>query len=509
MARVDISYRRLFQIAGPVLVTNFSYTMMGVIDTVMVGRLGIAALAAVGLANMIAFSVLSFFWGLMSGINTLTAQAYGARDRDAVGRVFFQGLYLGLASGVVILATMPLVKAILGWVDPSPEVARMAADYLDVRLFGGLTVVLLWVSDNFYRGLGRTTVMMWCGMVQLVLNCGFNWMFIFGKLGAPAMGPAGAALGTVLAQLVIALFLLGSILVFGGVRRELLPSLAYGSARRRATDDPLAAVARGDEVWRFRPALFGRMLRLSVPIGIQTGLEMGGVTVFTAVVARIGDAELAATNAVIQAWSVAFMGALALAVGATTLVGQCIGAGEPEQARVVLRRVTWLGYGLTAVVGAVYVLAPRQLMALFVSAEELPRLLPFARPLFAVVVACLVFDLKFNILSGALRGAGDTTYSMAVNVASAWLVFVPALLLVTPRWGLVGAWSCFILHVFVMAFLLELRVRGSRWLRRPVELRAGAERRTPATAGAPPAESAALEAAAADPAAAARSVVGA
>ena len=94
------------------------------------------------------------------------------------------------------------------------------------------------------------------------------------------------------------------------------------------------------------------------------------------------------------------------------------------------------------------------------------RLLPFARPLFTVVVLCLVFDLKFNILSGVLRGAGDTTYSMLVNIGSAWLVFVPMLLLVTPRYGLIGAWSCFILHVFVMALLLEIRVRGDRWLRR-------------------------------------------
>ena len=88
-------------------------------------------------------------------------------------------------------------------------------------------------------------------------------------------------------------------------------------------------------------------------------------------------------------------------------------------------------------------------------------------PLFSVVVVCLIFDLKFNILSGALRGAGDTTYSMLVNVLSAWLLFVPALLLVTPRYGLIGAWSCFILHVFVMALGVDIRVRGSRWLHRP------------------------------------------
>jgi MATE family multidrug resistance protein len=470
MARIDISYRRICRIAGPVVVTNFSYTMMGALDTVMVGHLGVSALAAVGLGNMISFSLLSFFWGATSGIDAMTAQAYGARDRDGVARVFFQGLYLAAVSGLLILAAMPLVRMLLGWVHASPEVERIALQFMNVRLFGGIAACVLWVCDNFYRGLGRTTIMMWCGMAQLVLNFSFNWVLIHGRFGLPAMGAAGAALGTVAAQLLIAVFLLCSILVFGRVRHEFFPSLVTGSARRRSLSGPQAVPRESGmrRPWRFQPLFFRRMMALSIPIGVQTGLEMGGVTVFTAVVARLGDAELAATNAVIQAWSVAFMGALALSVGATTLVGQCIGAREPEQARVVVRRVSRLGVALMAVFGVVYVLGPRQLMALFVTAEDLPRLLPFARPLFTVVVVCLLFDLKFNLLSGALRGAGDTTYSMAVNVASAWLLFVPALLFATPRWGLVGAWACFILHLVAMSTLLELRVRGSKWLHEPV-----------------------------------------
>jgi MATE family multidrug resistance protein len=467
MAKIDISYRHICRIAGPVVVTNFSYTMMGAIDTIMVGHLGVAALAGVGLGNMISFSLLSFFWGATSGIDAMTAQAYGARDREGVARVFSHGMYLAAVCGALVLLAMPLVKILLGWVDASPEVERVALAFMSVRLFGGITACVLWVCDNFYRGLGRTTIMMWCAMAQLVLNCSFNWVLIHGRYGLPVMGAAGAALGTVLAQLVIAVILLGSILVFGRVRHEF----------------------RMHDHWRFQPALFRRMVRLSTPIGIQTGLEMGGVTVFTVVVARLGDAELAATNAVISAWSVAFMGALALSVGATTLVGQCIGAGEAEQARIVVRRVTRLGVGLMSIFGLIYLLLPGQIMAVFVSGADLPRLLPFARPLFTVVVLCLLFDLDFNLLSGALRGAGDTTYSMAVNITSAWLLFVPALLLVAPRYGLVGAWACFILHLVAMATCLEIRVRGNRWLHRPVmegvEIRAAAEREEPAPTEAP------------------------
>jgi len=444
-ARIDLSYRRIGQIAGPVLITNLSYTLMGVIDTVMVGHLGIAELGAVGLGNILTFAILSFFWGLLSGVNTLVAQAVGASDREAAGRVFWQGFYFALVSAVLIAAMWPVAPLLFKWTGGSPEVQAIAADYMRIRLLGGGGVVLLWACDNFYRGIGRTTVTMWCGMGQMVLNCGLNYLLIFGKLGAPRMGAAGAALGTVVAQVVVALALFISIAWLPRVRREFF-------------------IAKTS---RFRVALSRRLLRLSLPIGVQTSLEMGGIAVFSAIVSRLGDAELAATNAVIQAWSVAFMGAVALSVGATTLVGQCIGAGQLAGARWVVGRVMRLGYILTAFIGVIYLALPKQIMALFVSASDLDRLVPFARPLFIVVVLCLVFDLKFNILSGALRGAGDTMYSMLVNIGSAWLVFVPALFIVTPRYGLVGSWSCLILHVFLMAFLLEIRIRGDRWLKRP------------------------------------------
>ncbi len=147
-ARIDISYRRIGRIAGPVLITNFSYTAMGVIDTIMVGRLGVTALGAVGLGNLISFTILSFFWGLFSGVNTMVAQAVGASDREAVGRVFWQGVYLALLSGAVIASFWPLVPQLFRWAGGSAEVQGIATDYMRVRLLGGIGVTLLWVCTT-------------------------------------------------------------------------------------------------------------------------------------------------------------------------------------------------------------------------------------------------------------------------------------------------------------------------------------------------------------------------
>ncbi len=173
---------------------------------------------------------------------------------------------------------------------------------------------------------------------------------------------------------------------------------------------------------------------------------------------------MAATNAVIQAWSVTFMIGAALAVTATTMVGQCLGARQIEDARAAVSKIMNLGSAVTILCGIVYFGFPELLMKAFVEDANVNELLPYARPLFGIVVVCLFFDLRFNLISGALRGAGDTTYSMVVNIGSAWLVFVPLTFFMISRFGLVGAWWCLAVHVALMASLLEVRYRGRRWI---------------------------------------------
>ena len=456
---IDISYRRIFALTAPVVVTQVTHTAMGVIDTMMVGRLGVVALAGVGLGAIISWWCLSFFVGLLQGVNTFVAQFFGAGRRDRVGLAFWQGLYLALGAGLALLALSPLSTWVFSLTKASPEAQAIAAEYTEVRMAAAIGLMIFLVAENYYRGLGRTDIPMWAGMIQLGLNCGLNYLFIFGAHGFPELGPAGAAVGTVIAQFVVAVALLGGVLL------------------TRMGRDYEASTPRLPE-----SALMGRMLRVSVPIGIQVFMELGGISVFTALVARLGDAEMAATNAVIQAWSVSYMIAVALAAGATTLVGQCLGAQQLRDARLVVGKVLRIGYVAMAATAVVYVGFPDRLMSLFVRQAELAEVMPYARPLFLIAVVCLVFDLQFNVLAGALRGAGDTTYSMLVNVGVAWLVFVPLLFVATRSWGLIGAWSCFIIHVMLMAGLLALRVRGRTWIERGAALLEA--ERLPAAAGA-------------------------
>jgi len=445
VSRIDISYRRIARVTTPVLLGQLSYTAMGVTDTIMVGRLGVTALAGVGLGNIVAWWILSLFWGMLAGVNTQVAQAVGADDPAAAGRSLWQGLYLGAVCALLMLSLWPLAPALFALTGVPSEVQAIATSYMRIRLLGGVGLMALMVADNFYRGLGRTEIPMWFGFAKLAVNCGFNYLFIFGAFGFPELGTDGAAVGTVIANLTIGAAMLAVLFLKSEFRD------GYELARRRGLD---------------RRA-FRDLLALSLPIGVQTFMEMGGISAFTAITGRLGEAQLAATNATIQAWSLAFMAGFSLSVGATTLVGQCVGAGEPERARLAVRRVIGIGYAMMAALAVLYLGAPEWLMGLFVEPGSQEALRQWARPLFAIVSACLFLDLNFMVAWGALRGAGDTAFSMAVNIGSSWLVLVPSTALMAARFGLVGAWSCMLLHLTLMAVALRWRWAGSGWQRLP------------------------------------------
>lgn len=457
-SRIDLSYPAVLRLVTPVLLTQYSFAAMGVIDTMMVGRLGVLELGAVGFGNLLTWWFLSFFHGNLQGVNTFVAQAYGAGDDRRVGVYLWQGVYLAVASAVVIGLVVPLVSTVFAWTGASAEMIAVAGDYARIRLLGALGLTLLVVAEGFYRGVGRTDIPMWCVIAQLALNCGLNYLLIFGKLGLPALGVSGAALGTVVSQMVIASTLLGGALL----------------NRRWRNRFSLASA------WRPSLPALRTMVAVSLPIGIQVFMEMGGVSVFTAIVARLGELQMAATNAVINAWSLGYTTAFALAAGVATLVGHCLGAGRPSLARRAVTRVSWLGSVVIGLIGLLYLLAPEQLMAMFVERGEIGGLLPYARPLFLVAAVCLVFDLRLNLTAGALRGAGDTRYPMLVNVGSAWLVFVPLLLFTAQRYGVVGAWWCFAVHVGLTTLLLEFRYRGTAWMKRVIDSEDAEEAMAPA-----------------------------
>lgn len=430
----NVSLSTVVRLAWPITVSMLSFTTMGLADTLFVSRLGTEPLASVGMAVSTTYLVLAFGMGLMGGAKVAVAQRTGAGDHEAVGRLGWQALWLGLGIGLLVAASVPFSGSFFGLLGAEGPVADMAAEYFAVRALGAplLFAVLAW--KGWFDGQGDTRTPMVANLLANGLNVALDPVFIFGWGPVPAMGVAGAAAATVASMAV----------AFGFLAWRGLPRLLETSSR--------LVRELVSEVWR-----------LGSPMGVRQLLGVGAWVVLISVLARVGAVELAAHVMVIRIVSVSFLPGYAISEATSVLVGQSVGAGEPEEARRASRYGLGLGVALMAACAVVFVVVPGPLVAVFGVAPEVEAL---GRTLLLVAAGFQVFDAVAMVGQGALNGAGDTRFTMRTSVASAWLIQLPVSVTLALPLGLgaVGAWMGLTVEITVLALVTGLRLRGTAWL---------------------------------------------
>src|SRR5262245_18680370 len=418
-----------------------SSTLMGVIDTAMVGHLGATELAAVGFAHVWTWTLFSPLAGTASGVQTFVAQYHGAGDERRCGAWVWHALAIlapaaALAASAIGLAA-PLGLALLG---PSPALQASALAFLPGRLVGliGTTIAFAWLS--FFRGIGDTRTPMLGSVLANVLNASLGYALIFGEFGFPRLGVAGSGIAIAVAEWWFALFL-----AVAASRRAL---------RSRYGTGPIAA--RRTEV--------RRVLRTGLPIGGQWLLDMGAFAVFTTFVARMSDASMAASQAFISLLSLSFMQASGLSVAAATLVGRYVGAGDLAAAARSFRTALALAAGLGGFVAVLFLTVPGALLGLFTKDADV---LALGGPLLALGAAFQLLDALGITTTGALRGAGDTRWPFVVQASLAWFVFLPSawILGIALGGGLTGVWAGGFVYVAALAAAFIARFPAGSWRR--------------------------------------------
>ena len=433
------SLREVWSLAYPVVLTQLSATLMGVIDSAMVGRLGPAELAAVGFGSIWLWTLFSVFYGAASAVQTFVAQHDGAGEPERCGDWAWQGFWVVVpAAGLAALSLWPSLDPLLARLGPSPELRALASDYASARLPGEVGFAVWMVFNSFFRGIGDTRTPMVVTIGVNLLNAALDYALIFGAFGLPALGVTGAATATA-----IAIWTGAAVLLVAFRRRRLA---ARFQTRLGAP----------------RTACLRRFLRVGAPMGGQWCLGMLSFAVFTTVVARMGDASMAASQAFVMLLSLSFMQAIGVSIAAQTLVGRYKGAGEPEAARRSYASSLGLGIGVATVVAVLFVAAPGTLLGIF---SDDPTVVALGRPLLLVGALFQLCDAIAIISQGALRGAGDTRWPFAVETALGWLVFVPLAygLGVTLELGLTGAWSGGLVAIALQAFVLARRFLHGPW----------------------------------------------
>jgi MATE family, multidrug efflux pump len=433
--------RTLLGLAWPVIIARATQSVIGFCDALMTAPLGENALAATTTGAVNTFAVVVLPMGTAFIVQSFAAQLEGRGDRVAARRYAWYGMVLALAAGVVAALAIPWVGTALGWFDYEPEVRRLMTGYLQLRLSGVFAIVGVEVIGNWYGGLGNTRLHMMAGLIAMVANVALNWVLIYGHLGAPAMGVAGAALASALAGWI----------AFGFVALVFLRDTGVGLPRG----------LRARELWR--------MIRFGLPNGINWFLEFGAFILFVDVtLTHMGTIALASFNVVIQINSVAFMPAFGVVSAGAILVGQAIGRGEPDRVGAIVGLTARTAAGWMVGVGLLYLVIPGVLIGRFAPPTERgPELAALGGSLLMLSSAWQLFDGVSMTLSEALRAAGDTAWSMWARVVLAWAVFTPASLLIVfvAGGGALASMVCFIGYLVLLAGALLWRFRSGAWRR--------------------------------------------
>ena len=433
------SLREVAVLAVPFVLTQISFATMGLVDAAIVGRVGASELAAVGLAGSWIWTLSSFFIGASSVVQTFVAQHPGAGEARACGSWAWQGLGstvpLALATAALLyLAAEPIVALIA----PSPSIGPLATDYLEARSFGvvGLTAAIAMAS--FFRGIGDARTPLVASLIANGVNAILCYALVYGRFGLPALGVYGAGLATSIAEWLY--FALVAIAFLRPMVRN-----RYATAW----------------IWPERGPVV-RLWRIGLPVGGQWVIEMLAYSIFTTLIARMGDASMAASHAFGQLASLSFMQAAGISSATATLVGRYIGAGQPERAAQRFRSSLVLGGGAGAAIALAFVFAPEALVGIFSSDPEVVAL---GIQLLAIGAFYQLFDALSVLSDGALRGAGDTRWPFVVRCLASWLIFLPAAWLLAYHFelGLTGAWIGGVFSSATLAIVLYRRFESGAW----------------------------------------------
>jgi len=409
--------RPTLALAGPVILAELGWMTMGVVDTLIVGRLGAEAIGAVSLGGTAFFTPAVFGMGLLLGLDTLVSQAHGAGDHQGSRRSLAQGLMLAAALSPFLMLVARAIGPALGLLGVNPTVHRLTLPYLDATAWGSLPLLVYAAARRYLQAVGRVRVVMFALLSANAVNALADWVLVYGGPGLPALGVVGAGWATTLSRTYMAAVLLAAALV---------------EARRLGGKAPAG-------LWRPDVRRLRAIVGLGLPAATQVTLEVGVFATATALAGRLAPAALAAHQIALNISSLTFMIPLGLASAGAVRVGQAIGRGEPPAAARAGWATLALGTAFMAVSAAVFVAVPRRLIGAFTVD---PGVLTLGVPLLFVAAGFQLFDGVQGVTTGNLRGAGDTRTAMICHALAHWTVGLPVGYVLAFRAGLgvIGLW---------------------------------------------------------------------
>jgi MATE family multidrug resistance protein len=447
---VDVS--RIGRLALPAIFAMLTQTFVNIVDTWFLKALpdpdrtdGQSMLTT---SLVMLWGVGGFFAAISTGTLTIVARRRGEGDDKAAGATMWNAVVLAAGVSAIVAALGYFaVPSVFKMLSSNANYVRLGSDYTQWRFVGIVPMVMTAAYKSFFDGTSRTYMHLLAAIVMNIVNVVLCWLFIFGNMGAPALGVEGAGIAAAISSWFGLLFMIGF---------TFLPSEV---ARYAAYKGKLSA------------SLMRELAYLSVPSGLATSVVMLGVLVFRWVIDGIDAAYIAsggtetvngaATTIIIQILSITFFACLALGVATASLVSQHLGAKEPKRAEDIAWTSVKLGVIVFGVVGLVQIVAPGALIGVFNNSSEVLRV---GAPVMRMMGICTPLVAIAMVLTQALFGAGNTKYVMYVEAGLHFGLLVPGSLLVHyMSGGLIHVWMVAVVYVVLLAFFMTAKFRKGDW----------------------------------------------
>lgn len=431
----------VLKIAWPAVTELVLVQLCSVVDTAMVGRLGASELTSVGYCTQPKFLLLAAFIALNSGTTALVARLKGQGDRESARVAQRQSLLMSFV--------LSLILSVIGFVFAKDMVVFMGAEgektvanataYMQIQMMGFVFNALTLSITAGLRGIGKTKISMYYNIAANVSNVVLNYILIFGKFGAPKLGVAGASLATVMGQNIA--FVIAIIVIS---RKD-----QYLCVRLR-------------DMFKANWVMIKRTLNIGIPAMFEQMALRAGLILYTLVVTSLGEMQYATHLIGINIMSLSFMNGQAFGVAATSLLGQSLGRGKPDEGKAYTMECRRLGMAVSIALGIIFILFSDQLLGIFTDEREIINLGKYVMIVIAINQPLQSSQL---ILSGALRGAGDTR-TVALCTLVGMLFIRPVTSYVAVKilsLGLVGAWSAVIIDQVLRSVVTYVVFARGKW----------------------------------------------
>lgn len=433
------SYGEIWKIAFPMLIGTLVEQLIGMTDTAFLGRVSEVALGASALGGIFFISVFMLIMGFSTGTQILMGRRNGEANYRDIGVAFYHGLgFLLLLSMLLFGLTQWVAPSILRLIISSQEVYEAAWEYLSWRMWGIFFSAIAVLFRAFYIATTRTSILKWNSMVMVVSNFVFDYVFIFGHFGVPAMGIAGAGIASALSSMMSMLF--------------------YITYTWRKVDFHRYGL---DELPRFKPRLLGKLLGVSSNLMVQSFLSLSTWFLFFIAIEHLGTRELAVTNVLRSISAFTFMSLIAFASTASTLTSNLLGAGDVGAVRPMHRQVIRLAAFIVVPMWVVIALFPRTVLGIFTDDAAI-----ISEGVFPLLIlgTSYVFQIPSVVLFHSISGTGNTRVALWIEMLAlaAYCVYTYTFVFYL-RCSLSVAWGSELLYAFLCLMPSYAYFRWGKW----------------------------------------------